>query len=163
MLSHREQPPADLLVRQAHVLDPREGVDAPHDVLVRGGEIAEIGAPGSLEAPDGAEVVDGEGRHLFPGFVDPHVHLRTPGQEHKEDLDSGTRAAAAGGFVAVVAMPNTDPVVDCAPVLRSLREAARREARIPVGFTASITRGQRGEALTEMAELRDAGALGFTD
>ena len=162
-LDHREQPPADLLVRGAHVLDPRAGIDAPHDVLVRAGVVAEIGAPGSLEAPDGAEVLDGEGRHLLPGFVDPHVHLRVPGQEHKEDLDSGTRAAAAGGYVAVVAMPNTDPVVDSAPVLRSLREAARREARVPVGFMASITRGLEGEALTEMAELADAGALGFTD
>ena len=162
-LVHREQPPADLLVRGAHVLDPRAGLDAPYDVLVRGGEIAELGAPGSLVAPEGAEVLEGEGRHLFPGFVDPHVHLRTPGQEHKEDLDSGTRAAAAGGFVAVVAMPNTDPVVDDATVLRSLREAARREARIPVGFLAAVTRGLAGEALTEMAELRDAGALGFTD
>ena len=77
-------------------------------MLVRDGEIAEIGEPERSSA-DGAEVIDGEGRHLFPGFVDPHVHLRTPGQEHKEDLDSGTRAAAAGGFVAVVAMPNTEP------------------------------------------------------
>ncbi|HWT25042.1 MAG TPA: dihydroorotase [Solirubrobacteraceae bacterium] len=162
-LVHRAQPPADLLVRGAHALDPRTGVDAPLDVLVRDGEIAELGAPGTLEAPDGAEVLDGEGRHLFPGFVDPHVHLRVPGQEHKEDLDSGTRAAAAGGFVAVVAMPNTDPAVDDATVLGSLREAARREARIPVGFMASVTRGLAGEALTEMAELRDAGALGFTD
>ena len=162
-LVHREQPPADLLIRAAHVLDPRAGIDAPHDVLVRDGEIAELGAPGTLEPPDGAELIDGEGKHLFPGFVDPHVHLRVPGQEHKEDIDSGTRAAAAGGFVAVVAMPNTDPVVDDATVLRSLREAARREARIPVGFLASVTRGLDGEALTEMAELRDAGALGFTD
>ena len=162
-LDHNAPPPADLLVRGAHVLDPREGIDAAHDVLVRGGEIAELGAPGSLTAPDGAEVLDGEGRHLFPGFVDPHVHLRTPGQEHKEDLDSGTRAAAAGGYVAVVAMPNTNPTVDSAPVLRSLREDARREARVPVGFLASITRGLEGTALTEMAELADAGALGFTD
>jgi dihydroorotase len=162
MLDSRPTQPADLLVRGAHVLDPRQGIDAPHDVLIRGGEIAEIGAPGTLP-DDGVEVIDGEGRHLFPGFVDPHVHLRTPGQEHKEDLDSGTRAAAAGGYVAVVAMPNTDPTVDSAPVLGSLREAARREARIPVGFMASITRGLDGEALTEMAELADAGALGFTD
>jgi dihydroorotase len=162
-LVHREQPPADLLIRAAHVLDPRAGIDAPHDVLVRDGAIAQLGAPGSLEAPEGAELIEGEGRHLFPGFVDPHVHLRVPGQEHKEDLDSGTRAAAAGGFVAVVAMPNTDPVVDDATVLRSLREAARREARVPVGFLASVTRGLAGEALTEMAELADAGALGFTD
>jgi dihydroorotase len=162
MLDARPTPPADLLIRGAHVLDPRAHIDAPHDVLVRGGEIAALGAPGSLPA-DGVEVIDGEGRHLFPGFVDPHVHLRTPGQEHKEDLDSGTRAAAAGGYVAVVAMPNTDPVVDSAPVLRSLREQARREARVPVGFLASVTRGLAGEGLTEMAELRDAGALGFTD
>jgi dihydroorotase len=162
-LDHRAQRPADLLIRGAHVLDPRERIDAPHDVLVRGGEIAEIAPPNSLDAPEGAEVLEGEGRHLFPGFVDPHVHLRTPGQEHKEDLDSGTRAAAAGGYVAVVAMPNTDPTVDSAPVLLSLREAARREARIPVGFMASITRGLGGEALTEMAELAQAGALGFTD
>jgi dihydroorotase len=118
---------------------------------------------GTVDPPAGIEVLDGEGRHLLPGFVDPHVHLRTPGQEHKEDLDSGTRAAAAGGFVAVVAMPNTDPTVDCAPVLRSLREAARRDARVPVGFLASVSVGLAGESLTEMAELGDAGALGFTD
>jgi dihydroorotase len=162
MLDTRPAQPADLLVRGAHVLDPRQGIDAPHDVLVRGGQIAEIGAPGALPADD-VEVIDGEGKHLFPGFVDPHVHLRTPGQEHKEDIDSGTRAAAAGGYVAVVAMPNTDPVVDSAPVLLSLREQARREARVPVGFLAAVTRNLAGEALTEMAELHDAGALGFTD
>ena len=162
-LVHRELPPADVLVRGAHVLDPRAGIDAPLDVLVRDGAIAELAPPGSLDVPEGGELLDGEGRHLFPGFVDPHVHLRVPGHEHKEDLDSGTRAAAAGGYVAVVAMPNTDPVVDDATVLRSLREAARGEARIPVGFLASITRGLAGEALTEMAELADAGALGFTD
>jgi dihydroorotase len=162
-LVRRDQPPADLLIRRAHVLDPRAGIDAPHDVLVRDGRIAEIGEPGGLAAPAGAEVVDGTGRHLFPAFVDPHVHLRTPGQEHKEDLDTGTRAAAAGGYCAIVAMPNTDPVVDSAPILRSLRDAAAREARIPVGFMPCITQGMRGERLTEMAELRDLGALGFTD
>ena len=162
-LVHREQPPADMLIRRAHVLDPRTGVDAPHDVLVRAGVIAELAAPGSLEPPEAAEAIDGDGRHLLPGFVDPHVHMRVPGQEHKEDLDSGTRAAAAGGFVAVVAMPNTDPVVDDATVLRSLRESARREARIPVGFLASVTRGLSGDSLTEMAELTECGALGFTD
>lgn len=156
-------PPADLLIRGAHVLDPRTGLDAPHDVLVRGGRVAELGAPGSLPLPEGAEAVDGEGRHLLPAFFDPHVHLRTPGQEHKEDLASGTAAAAAGGFGGVIAMPNTEPTVDCASVLRSLREAAAREAAVPVGFLASITRGLAGVELTEMAELRDGGALGFTD
>jgi dihydroorotase len=159
-LVSREAPPAEVLIRGAHVLDPREGIDERMDVLVRDGMIAQLG---DVDAQEGCEVLDGEGRHLFPGFVDPHVHLRTPGQEHKEDLDSGTRAAAAGGYVAVVAMPNTDPTVDCAPVLRSLREAARREARVPTGFLASVSIGLAGESLTEMAELRDAGALGFTD
>jgi dihydroorotase len=162
-LVHRDQPPADLLIRQAHVLDPRTGIDAPHDVLVRGGHIAEIAPPGSLSPPDDAEVVEGAGRHLFPAFVDPHVHLRTPGQEHKEDLDTGTRSAAAGGFCAVVAMPNTDPVLDSGPILRALRDAAAREARIPVGFMPCITQGMSGDHLTEMAELRELGALGFTD
>ncbi|TML92656.1 MAG: dihydroorotase [Actinobacteria bacterium] len=156
-------PPADLLVRGAHVLDPRSGLDEPADVLVRRGLVAEIGAPGSLRAPEGAELLDGAGRTLTPAFVDPHVHLRTPGQEYKEDLETGTRAAAAGGFCAIVAMPNTDPVLDDAALLRSLREQAEREARVPVGFLPAITRGLAGETLTEMAELRDEGALGFTD
>jgi len=155
--------PADALIRGAHVLDVRAGIDASHDVLVRGGEIAGIGAPGSLEAPAGAEVVDGAGRHLFPAFFDPHVHLRTPGQEHKETLETGTRAAAAGGYCGVVAMPNTAPTVDDASMLGALRERAAIEARVPVGFMASITIGLAGEQLTEMAELRDDGALGFTD
>ena len=108
-------------------------------------------------------MVEGEGRHLLPAFVDPHVHLRTPGQEHKEDLETGTRAAAAGGFGAVVAMPNTDPVVDDPSVLEALRAQAARDARVPVGFLGAVTRGLRGEELTEMAALREAGALGFTD
>jgi dihydroorotase len=155
--------PADLLVTGAHVLDPRTGLDAPQDVLVRDGRIAQLGAPRSIEAPAGAEVVDGRGRHLLPAFVDPHVHLRVPGQEHKEDIETGTRAAAAGGYCAVVAMPNTDPVVDSAPVLRSLRDAAARDARVAVGFMPAITRGLQGSELTGMAELRDEGALGFTD
>ena len=129
---------------------------------MRDGEIAELGESGSLEAPQGAEVVDAGGLHAFPAFVDPHVHLRTPGREDEEDIASGTRAAAAGGFCAILAMPNTDPVVDSAPVLRSLRQRAREEARVPVGFLAAITRGQRGEELTEMAELADEGAVGFT-
>ena len=154
-------PPATVLVRGARLLDPRSGLNGVSDVLVRDGRIAELGA--RLEAPEGAELVEAEGLHAFPAFVDPHVHLRTPGREDEEDIDSGTRAAAAGGFCAILAQPNTDPVVDSAPVLRSLRERARAEARIPTGFLAAITVGQSGERLTEMAELADAGAAGFTD
>ena len=155
--------PANALIRGAKVIDPRAGIDGNHDLLIRGGEIAEIGAPGSLEAPGGTEVIQAEGLHAFPAFVDPHVHLRTPGREDEEDIDSGTRAAAAGGFCAVLAMPNTDPVVDDATGLRSLQDRARAEARVPLGFTAAITRGQNGEDLTEMWELAEAGAAAFTD
>ena len=155
--------PADLLLRKVHALDPRNGLDEVCDVLVRSGEIAQIAAPGTIAAPPGAETADGEGRHLFPAFVDPHVHLRTPGQEHKEDLETGTRAAAAGGYCAVIAMPNTAPVLDSAPILGALLDAAAREARVPVGFMPAITRGLNGSELTEMAELRCLGAAGFTD
>jgi dihydroorotase len=156
-------PGGDLLIREARLLDPRTGLDRQGDLLIRGGEIAAVGEPGTLDAPGGAETVDAEGLHAVPAFVDPHVHLRTPGREDEEDIASGTRAAASGGYCAILAMPNTDPVVDSAPVLLSLRERARDEARIPVGFTAAITRGQAGSQLTEMAELADAGAFAFTD
>jgi dihydroorotase len=155
--------PAELLIQGAHVLDPRADLEEQCDILIRQGVLAEVGVPGSLTAPPGAETIDATGKHALPGFVDPHVHLRTPGQEYKEDLDTGTAAAAAGGFVAVIAMPNTDPVIDDSAVLRSLVDGAGRQARVPVGFLASITRGLNGEELTEMAQLRDDGALGFTD
>jgi len=158
-----QYPQADLLIRSAHVLDPRADLDGPHDILIRSGHVAEIGAAGSLPEPPDTATIDATGKHAFPGFFDPHVHLRTPGQEYKENMDTGTAAAAAGGFCGVIAMPNTDPVVDDASILRALSETAGREAHVPVGFLASITRGSAGAELTEMAELRDAGALGFTD
>jgi dihydroorotase len=159
----RAAEPVDLLLRSARLLDPRAGVDGFHDLLVRAGEVAEIGAPDSIEPAPGVETLDAAGLTVFPAFVDPHVHLRTPGREDEEDLDSGTRAAAAGGFCCVLAMPNTEPVVDNASILRSLFERARLEARVPVGFLAAASRGLGGDDLTEMAELTDEGAAGFTD
>jgi dihydroorotase len=163
-LVHGPHQPADVLLSDVRVLDPRAPLDARRDVRVRGGVIAELGAPATFEVDGEEELIDGAGRlTLMPAFFDPHVHLRTPGQEHKEDLHSGTRAAAAGGYGAVLAMPNTDPVLDSAPLLRSLRDAAAREACISVGFLPAITRGLEGKQLTEMAELRQEGALGFTD
>jgi len=162
-LVHGPLSAVELLLRDVHVLDPRSGIDARRDVRVRGGEVAEIAEPGALSYEPGEELLEGQGRHLLPAFFDPHVHLRTPGQEHKEDLETGTRAAAAGGYAAVLAMPNTDPVLDSAPLLRSLRDSAAREARISIGFLPAITRGLEGEQLSEMAELREEGAVGFTD
>ncbi len=162
-LSARTSAPAALVVKGARILDPRAGVDGPHDVLVRDGLVAELAPPGTLDPDDVTETIDGEGLHLFPGFVDPHVHLRTPGREDEEDLESGTRAAAAGGFCCVLAMPNTDPVVDNAAVLRSLQQRAGVEAVVPVGFLAAITKQLGGAELTEMVELAAEGAAGFSD
>ncbi|MDP9228013.1 MAG: dihydroorotase [Actinomycetota bacterium] len=162
-LSSRPGEAADLIVRGARLLDPRSGLDEIRDLVIRAGEIAELGEPGGAPQIEGAEVIDGEGLLLLPAFVDPHVHLRVPGQEHKEDLETGSRAAAAGGYCAVVAMANTAPPIDSAAVLGSLLERAESEASIPVGFVATVTRGMAGEELTEMAELRDAGAVGFSD
>ncbi len=155
--------PAELLLKDVHALDPRTGLDARRDVLVRDGLIAEIADADTIAPADGAETVEGRGRALMPAFFDPHVHLRTPGQEHKEDIETGTRAAAAGGYGAVIAMPNTDPPIDSPPLLRSVRDAAARDARVPVGFLAAITRDLAGQELTEMATLRSEGAIGFTD
>jgi len=150
----------DLIVRGAHVIDTAAGVDAVLDVRVDGGTISQLGT--NLET-NAHRVVDGHGLLLAPAFVDPHVHLRTPGREDEETIASGTAAAAAGGYCAILAMPNTEPVVDSAAVLGSLAETAQAEGEVPVGFLAAITRNEDGAELTEMAELADAGAAGFTD
>jgi dihydroorotase len=153
---------ADLVLRGATVLDPVAGIDAVHDVVIRAGRIAALEAPGSAGG-DGLEEVEAEGLHAFPAFFDPHVHLRTPGQEHKEDLETGTRAAAAGGYCGILAMANTEPPVSTEADVEALREAARQSASVPVGFLATVTRGMEGEELTEMAAIREAGAVGFSD
>ena len=160
MLWQRERPGADLVIRGARVLDPTEGIDARLEVRIDAGTIAEV-----AETVDANEhrVVEADGLVLAPAFVDPHVHLRTPGREDEETVASGTAAAAAGGYCAILAMPNTDPVVDSASTLGALVEAARGEAEVPVGFLAAITCGQRGEELTEMGELAETGAVAFSD
>jgi len=150
----------NLVLRGARVFDPVERLDAVLDVRIDNGVIAQLGD--DLDA-NGHRVIDGSGRVLVPAFVDPHVHLRTPGREDEETIASGTAAAAAGGYCAILAIPNTDPVVDDADVLRGLRARAAEEANVPVGFMAAITRGQEGAELTEMGALADAGAAAFTD
>jgi dihydroorotase len=160
MLWQKELPGADLVIRGARVLDPAAGIDARLEVRIDAGTIAQV-----AEQVDANEhrVVEAEGLVLAPAFVDPHVHLRTPGREDEETVASGAAAAAAGGYCAILAMPNTDPVVDSATTLGALAETARREADVPVGFLAAITRGQHGEELTEMGELADTGAVAFSD
>jgi dihydroorotase len=160
MLFAKNGPKENIVVRRARVLDPAQGVDAVLDVRIDDGVIAALGAGLDTNAH---RVVDADGLLLAPAFVDPHVHLRTPGREDEETISSGTAAAAAGGYCAILAMPNTDPVVDSAATLGALVETARTEAEIPVGFLAAVTKGQSGAELTEMGELAEAGAAGFTD
>jgi dihydroorotase len=143
----------DFVLEGMRVVDPAEGIDEVLTVTVEKGVIT------SLEP----SAVGSNGKIIAPAFVDPHVHLRTPGREDEEDIASGTRAAAAGGYCAILAMPNTDPVVDSAAVLGALIERAEVEAEIPVGFLAAITKRQEGAELTEMIELAERGAAGFTD
>jgi dihydroorotase len=160
LLHAKDAPGDDLVVRSARVIDPGEGIDALLDVRVDAGVVTEIGL--DVDA-NGHRVIQGRGLVLAPAFVDPHVHLRTPGREDEETIASGTAAAAAGGYGAILAMPNTEPVVDSAAVRGSLVETARAEAEVPVGFLAAITKGQDGQELAELAELADAGAVGFSD
>jgi dihydroorotase len=150
----------NLVLRGARALDPVEGLDATVDVRVDNGVITRIG--GDLDTNE-HRVIEGAGLTLAPAFVDPHVHLRTPGREDSETIESGTAAAAAGGYCAILAVPNTDPVVDNTEILRGLRARAATEAHVPLGFLAAITKGQQGAELTEMGALADAGAAGFTD
>ena len=154
-LVRRPGPAASLVLRGARVLDPAAGIDEERDLVVRDGRVG--------GSPRGLEEVDAAGLVAVPGFVDPHVHLRTPGREDLEDIATGSAAAAAGGFVTIVAMPNTSPVVDTAPVLESLLERGERESAVRVGFLAAITVGQKGVELTEQVELARAGAAGFSD
>jgi dihydroorotase len=153
---------ADLLLRGASVLDPVAGIDAQHDIVIRGGAIAELAAPGEANA-DGIEEIDAGALHAFPAFFDPHVHLRTPGQEHKEDIETGARSAAAGGYCGILAMANTEPPVSTPADVEALLADARAAAAVKVGFLATVTRAMEGEELTEMASLRDVGAAGFSD
>jgi dihydroorotase len=142
---------ADSLTVEGRVVAPAQGIDECLAISVEEGTIRRIEPSGSSRLL------------IAPAFVDPHVHLRTPGREDEETLRSGTEAAAAGGYCAIIAMPNTEPVVDSAAVLGALVERAREEAVIPTGFMAAISKGQRGEELSEMAELAESGAAAFTD
>lgn len=148
---HRKPAESASATLEGRAVDRETGLDGSVRVVIEDGIVV------TVEPGTSGELL------LLPGFVDPHVHLRTPGREDEETIASGTLAAAAGGFCAILAMPNTDPVVDNAAVLGALIEQAERDAVIPTGFLAAITKGQRGEELAEMGELAASGAAGFTD
>jgi dihydroorotase len=149
-----------LLVKGGRVVDPSRDVDEVADILLADGLIVETGPK---LAARGAEVIDASGLIVCPGFIDLHVHLREPGREDKETITSGTRAAAAGGFTAVCAMPNTEPVNDTAGITQAILERARAEGVVRVYPIGAITRGSRGEELAEYGDLREAGCVAVSD
>jgi dihydroorotase len=151
-----------LVIRGGHLVDPSAGVDALKDILLKDGRVAEVASPGKLKHANGAEVLDATGLTVAPGLVDIHVHLREPGQGYKETIASGTAAAAAGGFTAVAAMPNTTPVNDSPETTRWM-QAPERGASVRVFPIAAATRGSKGETLNDYAALKSAGAVAVTD
>jgi dihydroorotase len=151
-----------ILIRGGHLIDPAAGVDALKDILLKDGRVAEISGPGKLKSTNGAEVLDATGLTVAPGLIDMHVHLREPGQGYKETIATGTAAAAAGGFTAVAAMPNTIPVNDSPETTRWML-APERNAAIRVFPIAAATRGSKGEAINDYAALKSAGAVAVTD
>ena len=153
--------PDRFLFRGVRLVDPAAGHDGVTDVLVEDEVVASVGA--GLPAEPGTSVVEGDGLVLAPGLVDLHAHLREPGFEHKETVETGTRAAAAGGYTALCAMPNTDPVADDVSVVQEVGTLADKAGLCDVYPAGAITRGLAGEALTDIAELADAGVRLFTD
>ena len=149
---------AELVIRHAHIFDPSTGLDGIMDVRLSSGRIAEVG-----ERLRGQRELDADGLHLFPGFVDVHAHWRTPGREDEEDIQSGSAAAAAGGFTGVVMMPNTDPIVDRPVVVSGLVSRVERESRVRARVSAALHVGLAGERLTEMRLLKQAGAFCVSD
>ena len=149
-----------ILVQGGRVIDPANNVDGQLDVLIEDGRIIEVGA--KLKA-DGAKIVDAGGKLVTPGLVDMHVHLRDPGYEYKEDIVSGTRAAAVGGFTSVVCMPNTKPIIDSNAVTEYIIDKADKAGLARVFPVGSITKGLDGDSLSEMGDMKEAGCVAFSD
>jgi dihydroorotase len=152
---------APLLIQGGRVVDPSQGIDGPADVLLEEGLVVAVEA--GLAPPEGATVLDASGLVVTPGLIDMHVHLREPGQEYKETVESGTRAAAAGGFTAVACMANTAPVHDNASVTRHILDEARRHGYARVHPIGAVSRGLQGELLADIGEMALAGAVAISD
>jgi dihydroorotase len=149
-----------LLIKNGHIIDPHSGLDESLDILIKNKKIADINKDIRAES---AKMVDASDLIVAPGFIDMHVHLRDPGQEHKETIETGSRAAAAGGFTSVACMPNTSPVNDNSGITKYIVSKAQKSADIHVFPLAALSMGQKGESLTEMADLIQSGAIGFSD
>ncbi|MDR0435097.1 MAG: dihydroorotase [Gracilibacteraceae bacterium] len=154
-----------LWLKNARVIDPAQGVAGIMDLAARDGRVLSVGRDIAAGLPDGetAEVIDCAGKYLFPGLVDVHVHLREPGQEEKEDITSGSRAAVRGGVTSLLCMANTEPVIDNQALTALVADRGRRAALARIYPLAAVTKGMAGAELTEMAELKASGAKGFSD
>ena len=154
-----------IVIKNGRVIDPANGLDEPKDLLIDKGRIKALESPGSIsfDAGEKASVIDAKGCVVCPGLIDMHVHFREPGFEYKETITSGCRSAAAGGFTSVAVMPNTNPVNDTRAVTEHILSLARTEDIINVYPIAAITQKLEGERLSEMADLKDAGAIAFSD
>ena len=150
-----------MVIKGGRVIDPSEGVDVIGDVLIEDGKIVRV--EGSIVVPEGTQVIDATGMVVSPGFVDLHCHLRDPGLEYKETIASGTRAAAKGGFTTVCAMPNTEPTMHTRATVEYVMEKARTEGAVRVLPIGCVTKRSAGAELSEMAELAEAGCIGFSD
>lgn len=150
-----------ILIQRGRLLDPASGVDQLSDILIRDGKIAAIGE-GIIGSGD-ERVINAGGKLVTPGLIDIHVHLRVPGQEYKEEIETGTAAAVRGGFVGVVCMPNTNPVIDNVPIVQYVVNQAREKGLCKVWPTGAITKGSKGETLAEMGEMKEAGIVAVTD
>ena len=152
-----------LLIKNGRVLDPASGTDAPRDILLDGDRIAEIAPTGKIADTNGAAAFDASGFIVAPGFIDLHVHLREPGQENSETIETGTRAAARGGFTVVCSMPNTQPVNDNASITRFIVDRAKAHGHVRVWPIGAASMGSKGEAIAEIAAMRDAGIVAVSD
>ena len=149
-----------ILIKGGHVVDPVNKIDEIRDLLVDGGKIAKV----AKDIEDAADkVIDASGKYVVPGLVDMHVHLRDPGQEYKEDIITGTKAAAMGGVTSVACMPNTSPVCDSAAVVTYIKSKAEKEGYANVFPVGTISKGMAGKELSEMGDLKDAGAVAVSD
>ena len=152
-----------LLIKNGRVLDPASKTDAALDVLLDGDTIKEVGAPGRFSSGTNAEVFDASGLIVAPGFIDLHVHLREPGQESSETIETGTKSAARGGFTAVCCMPNTRPVHDNASITRFMVDKARSVAATRVWPIGAASVESKGEAIAEIAAMKEAGIVAVSD
>ena len=154
-----------IVIKNGRVIDPANGLDEPKDLLIQKGRIKALESPGNISFDTGEKpsIIDAKGCVVSPGLIDMHVHFREPGFEYKETITSGCQSAAAGGFTSVAVMPNTNPVNDTRAVTEHILSLARAEGIINVYPIAAITQKLEGERLSEMADLKDAGAIAFSD